>query len=165
MPTGYTGGRAELVCGAGTLYFAGSMKAATINEIKRNSNHSIRKHCRNCACAWRSIKRKQKELLTYLLYGADNEQSYIATIKEDMDSLFEELPANKNLYYVKKKPAQRFCALSIKQIKYSVLNRPSWSYASTSVQKFAKPTFPHGPVQSCITCISSSWKKDLHNCG
>ena len=63
-------------------------------------------------------KKENKELLTYLLYEADNEQAYIAAIKEDVDTLFTELPANKNLYYVKKS-LRKILRIVNRHIKYS----------------------------------------------
>ena len=63
-------------------------------------------------------KKENKELLTYLLYEANNEQSYIAAIKEDVDELFHELPSHTNVYYVKKS-LRKILRFVNKQIKYS----------------------------------------------
>lgn len=63
-------------------------------------------------------KKENKELLTYLLYEADNEQAYISAIKEDLDEQFKELPSRSNLYYVKKS-LRKILRFANKQIKYS----------------------------------------------
>lgn len=57
------------------------------------------------------FKKENKELLTYLLYDAEDEDGYIREIKEEVDLGFEEI--NKaNLYYIKKG-----CRKNLKQIK------------------------------------------------
>ena len=57
------------------------------------------------------FKKENKELLTYLLYDAEDEDGYIREIKEEVDLGFEEI--NKaNLYYIKKG-----CRKNLRQIK------------------------------------------------
>lgn len=102
---------------AGTLYFA-AMKAASISEIKKELQTLDPKDLRELCMRLAKYKKENKELLTYLLYEADNEQSYIAAIKEDVDELFNELPSRSNLYYVKK-GLRKILRLLNRQIKYS----------------------------------------------
>lgn len=94
------------------------MKAATVNEIKRELKtldpDALQELCMRLA----KYKKENKELLTYLLYEAHNEQSYIAVVKEDVDELFNELPSRNNLYYVKKS-LRKILRFVNKQIKYS----------------------------------------------
>jgi hypothetical protein len=94
------------------------MKAASLNEIKKELKtldpETVQELCMRLA----KYKKENKELLTYLLYEADNEQSYIAAIKEDLDELFAELPSRNNLYYVKKS-LRKILRFANKQIKYS----------------------------------------------
>lgn len=99
------------------LYFA-SMKAASVNEIKKELQTLDVKNLRELCMRLVKYKKENKELLTYLLYEADNEQSYISAVKEDMDELFTELPSRNNLYYVKK-GLRKILRLVNKQIKYS----------------------------------------------
>ena len=98
--------------------FCHGMKAASLNEIKKELQtldpETIRALCMRLA----KYKKENKELLTYLLYEADNEQAYIAAIKEDLDELFTELPSRTNLYYVKKS-LRKIVRFANKQIKYS----------------------------------------------
>lgn len=46
-------------------------------------------------------KKENKELLTYLLFEAHNEQEFIQSVKKEIDSDFAQINHN-NLYYVKK---------------------------------------------------------------
>lgn len=94
------------------------MKAATVNEIKKELKtldpETLQELCMRLA----KYKKENKELLTYLLYEAHNEQSYISAIKEDLDELFNELPSRNNLYYVKKS-LRKILRFVNRQIKYS----------------------------------------------
>lgn len=94
------------------------MKAASINEIKRELKSLPPEALQELCMRLAKYKKENKELLTYLLYEADNEQSYITAIKEDMDALFDELPSRNNLYYVKKS-LRKILRFANKQIKYS----------------------------------------------
>jgi hypothetical protein len=47
------------------------------------------------------FKKENKELLTYLLFESDNEETYIAQIKEQIDLGFTEINTSK-FYFVKK---------------------------------------------------------------
>lgn len=94
------------------------MKAASLNEIKKELKtldpDALQELCMRLA----KYKKENKELLTYLLYEAGNEQAYIAVIKEDLDELFAELPARSNLYLVKK-TLRKILRFANNQIKYS----------------------------------------------
>ena len=94
------------------------MKAATVNEIKKELKtldpESLQELCMRLV----KYKKENKELLTYLLYEAHDEQAYISAIKEDVDELFVELPSRNNLYYVKKS-LRKILRFVNRQIKYS----------------------------------------------
>ena len=87
------------------------MKPVTVSvlkqELKTHSQHELIELCLKLA----KFKKENKELLTYLLYDAEDEDGYIREIKEEVDLGFEEI--NKaNLYYIKKG-----CRKNLKQIK------------------------------------------------
>lgn len=94
------------------------MKAATVNEIKKELKTLTSEKLQELCMRLIKYKKENKELFTYLLYEADNEQSYIAAVKEDIDELFNELPSRSNLYYVKKS-LRKILRFTNKQIKYS----------------------------------------------
>lgn len=94
------------------------MKAASLNEIKKELKSADLETLQELCMRLARYKLENKELLTYLLYEADNEQSYITAVKEDVDALFSELPARSNLYYVKK-GLRKILRLLNKQIRYS----------------------------------------------
>ncbi|MEM8895603.1 MAG: hypothetical protein AAGC88_13560 [Bacteroidota bacterium] len=77
------------------------MKAATISEIKRalrdTDPDQIVEFCLRLA----KFKKDNKELLTYLLFMADDESYYVQSAKDVIEGQFEEINAS-HLYYAKK---------------------------------------------------------------
>lgn len=77
------------------------MKPATLaqlkKELKLRSPAEIEALCLRLA----RFKAENKELLTYLLFEAEDETGYQEHIKENIDELFDAIP-NKNWYYLKK---------------------------------------------------------------
>jgi hypothetical protein len=62
-------------------------------------------------------KVENKELLTYLLFEAHDESSYISVVKEEIDQLFSSLPQG-NVYYIKKS-LRKILRITNRQVKYS----------------------------------------------
>jgi hypothetical protein len=77
------------------------LKPATLaqikKEIKLRSPEDIEQLCLRLA----RFKKENKELLTYLLFEADDEQGYVTHIKESIDEEFDSI-TNTNFYYLKK---------------------------------------------------------------
>ena len=93
------------------------MKAASLNEIRKELltvDRSLLEHL--CASLAR-YKKENKELLTYLLFEANDEQGYIKNVKEEIDGLFETLPKG-NVYFIKKS-VRKILRFLNRQIKYS----------------------------------------------
>lgn len=94
------------------------MKAASLNEIRKDlqaaDEDTVRKICIRLA----RYKKENTELLTYLLYEADNEQAYIENVKEDITELFTTLPKGGNTYFIKK-TLRKILRFADRQIRYS----------------------------------------------
>jgi hypothetical protein len=93
------------------------MKAATLNELKKELQISSTRHIVDVCLRLIKYKKENKELLTYLLFEAQDETSYIKGIKEDIDEQFKEL--NTSNLYVAKKGLQKIVRNTSKYIKYS----------------------------------------------
>ena len=97
------------------------MKSASISEIKKEISSlppiQIAELCMRLA----KYKKENKELLSYLLFEAYDEQEYIKNIKNDIDSQFQELNLS-NLYFVKKSLRKILKSIN-KQIKFSGLKK------------------------------------------
>lgn len=93
------------------------MKAASLNEIKRELVALDSKMVQELCMRLAKYKKENKELLTYLLFEAHDESGYINTVKAEMDELFHTLPSG-NVYYIKK-GLRKILRIVNKQIKYS----------------------------------------------
>jgi hypothetical protein len=93
------------------------MKAASLKEIKTELHTlhpaKVLELCMHLA----KYKKENKELLTYLLFEADNEQLYIKEIKEQIDDQFDNL--NKSSVFLAKKTIRKVLRTTNKYIKYS----------------------------------------------
>lgn len=63
------------------------------------------------------FKKDNKELLTYLLFEAQDEEAYIASIKHEIDEFMKEL--NRSTLYFTKKGLRRILRNLTKNIRYS----------------------------------------------
>lgn len=101
------------------LFLFAIMKAATLNDIKKElTGHSNKQLLELCLRLGR-FKKENKELLTYLLFEAQNEEDYIRDIKSEIDLQFEEINAA-NLYWAKK-TLRKILRNINKHIRYSGL--------------------------------------------
>ncbi len=93
------------------------MKAASIQEIKQQlkalSPSELAEYCLRLA----KFKKDNKELLTYLLFEANDETTYIENVKKEIDGEFEELP--KPNLYLTKKSLRKVLRNTAKQIRYT----------------------------------------------
>ncbi|MEP6951539.1 MAG: hypothetical protein ABI863_19770 [Ginsengibacter sp.] len=77
------------------------MKAASIHELKKEleaRNHiQLLSYCLRLA----KFKKENKELLTFLLFEADDVTTYIENVKQEITGFFSEINIS-NIYYIKK---------------------------------------------------------------
>jgi len=93
------------------------MKAVSISEIKKELTNLDNKAMQEMCMRLAKYKVENKELLTYLLFEAHDESSYINLVKEEIDQLFASLPTG-NVYYIKKS-LRKILRITNRQVKYS----------------------------------------------
>ncbi|WP_439132656.1 hypothetical protein [Polaribacter sp.] len=93
------------------------MKAATIKSLKDELSHKTSDELKELCLQLARFKVENKELLTYLLFEAHNEEQYIENCKLFIDNLFDEIDT-KNAYYVRKK-IRKILSSSKKLIRFS----------------------------------------------
>jgi hypothetical protein len=64
------------------------------------------------------FKKENKELLTYLLFEAHNEEAYIAEVNQQISEEFDEIDPGQNLYFVKK-TLRKILRIASKHIRYT----------------------------------------------
>jgi len=93
------------------------MKAATIHEIKQElatlKPAALAELCLRLA----KFKKENKELVTYLLFEAHNEQEYVGGVKKEIDELFADM--NQSHLYFAKKTLRKIIRVINKYSRYS----------------------------------------------
>lgn len=77
------------------------MKAASVSEIKKELNETSNNKLVELCLRLARYKKENKELLTYLLFEADDLQQYIKNVNEEVAEGFTEVNTS-NFYYAKK---------------------------------------------------------------
>ncbi len=78
------------------------MKAATVQELKEELKHLQPAKVLDLCLRLARFKKENKELLTYLLFEAHDEQEFIKGVQHEVDQQFAEIPKGNSLYLVKK---------------------------------------------------------------
>lgn len=93
------------------------MKTATLSELKNELTSLKPVELLALCMRLAKYKKENKELLTYLLFEANDETGYIEGIKKEIDLGFDGINRN-NLYFVKKS-LRKTLRITNKYIKYS----------------------------------------------
>ena len=93
------------------------MKAASLKEIKDELKSKSPEELLNICLHISKFKKENKELLTYLLFEASNENDYIEEVKYQIKIQFESL--NQSTYYLVKKSVRKVLRNCKKYIRYS----------------------------------------------
>ncbi len=93
------------------------MKAATVVQIKKELQHRNPDELLQLCLRLSKFKKENKELLTYLLFEADDEAGYLETVKTEVDLWFSEI--NTNSYFYIKKSVRKILRNLKKYIRYS----------------------------------------------
>ena len=97
------------------------MKAATLSELKQEITTLTPKQVLDICMRLAKHKKENKELITYLLFEASDEESFIKHIKEDIETQFREM--NSSNIYLAKKSIRKILRTINKFIRYSGLKQ------------------------------------------
>lgn len=119
------------------------MNTASLPEIKKEiytlDADTLQALCMRLA----KYKKENKELLSYLLFEAHNEQAYVDNIKEELNELFKALPAAN--IYLTKKVLRKILRFANKQIKYSGIKQTELEVRIFFCTKMKEVKFPRQP--------------------
>ena len=93
------------------------MKAASVKEIKSALEDQTKEELMALCLKLSRFKKENKELLTYLLFEIQDENSYILSIKTQLDELFAEVDTKR--MYIAKKNLRKIIRVANRYIKYS----------------------------------------------
>lgn len=93
------------------------MKAATVNEIKSALTDASQKELVTLCLRLAKFKKENKELLTYLLFEANDEQGFVKGIEAEIDEHFAAI--NMSQLYFAKKSLRKIVRIINKYCRYS----------------------------------------------
>jgi hypothetical protein len=93
------------------------MKAASVQELKQSLKENSQAELVELCLRLARFKKENKELLTYLLFEADDEEAYIKNVKEELDEGFQGIK-NLNPYFAKKS-LRKILRIANKYIRYT----------------------------------------------
>lgn len=93
------------------------MQTASVKEIRDELKQRSPKELLEICLRMSRFKKDNKELLTYLLFEADDEVKYIEGIKKGMEEEFSQI--NTTSYYYIRKSVRKILNQAKKQIRYS----------------------------------------------
>jgi len=93
------------------------MKTASVKELKTALNDCTNSELIELVLRLSKFKKENKELLTYLLYMASDEDAYISNIKIEVDNLFDNI--NTSSYYFIRKSVRKILRIVKTYIRYS----------------------------------------------
>ena len=119
------------------------MNTASLSEIKKEIYTLDADTVQALCMRLTKYKKENKELLSYLLFEAHNEQAYIENIKEELSELFNALPAAS--IYLTKKVLRKILRFANKQIKYSGIKQTELEVRIFFCTKMKEVKFPRQP--------------------
>jgi len=128
------------------------MKTATVTELKKELKTRSQSDLVELCLKLAKFKKENKELLTYLLYEADNEPQYIENVKSEIDLQFSEI--NRKSTYIVKKNVRRIQRNVKKYIRYSKLKETEVElliYFSLKLKQLIPSIGASGVLQNIFT--------------
>lgn len=93
------------------------METASLSEIKKELKVLSSQQLQEILLRLAKYKKENKELMSYLLFEAFNQQAYIQSVKEEIDEQFHHL--NRNSFYLAKKTLRKVLRTTKKYIRFS----------------------------------------------
>ena len=93
------------------------IETASLNEIKKELKTLSPQQLQEITIRLAKYKKENKELLSYLLFDAFNQQIFIENVKQEIDGQFENL--NKSSYYLAKKTIRKVLRTTRKYVRFS----------------------------------------------
>jgi hypothetical protein len=93
------------------------MQAASVKELKQELQHLAAPDLVQLCLRLAKFKKENKELLTYLLFEAQDEEGYIRMVKSTVENQFAEI--NRSNYYLIKKGVRKILRELKRYIRYS----------------------------------------------
>jgi hypothetical protein len=138
------------------------MKAVTVKELKEELAERSPKELRDLCLRLSKFKKENKELLTYLLFEASDEASYIEGVKREVDEQFKLV--NKKSQYLIKKGLRKILRSVRKYNRYSLKKETEVElliYYCSKLKKFTPSIHRNTGLQNLYTGQLAAIRKKL----
>jgi len=133
------------------------MKAATINELKQELLSLPPSRLTDICLRLARFKKDNKELLTWLLFEASDEEAFIRSVKKEIDLGFEGLP--KPNLYLTKKSLRNVLRSTSKQIRYTGSPQAEVELLTYFLRKLQKSGIPFRDSPVLVNLYRNQLKK------
>lgn len=116
------------------------MNTRSVSDIQKELKNLDKKEIIEYALRLTKFKKENKELLSYLLFEAEDEKSFVKTVKTDVDSLFLEINMD-SVYYIKK-TLRKILRYVNRCIKYSGIKQTEIELRIYYLQKIKDAKIP-----------------------
>ncbi len=133
------------------------MKAATIQEIRRELNDLSQPQLAALCLKLAKFKKENKELLTYLLFEAFDEAAYIDGVKKEIKEEFSQINTS-SLYFVKKS-LRKILRQTMKHIRYMGSDEAAITLLLFFCSKLRLSGIPYQGSQIIVNMLNSQVRK------
>lgn len=133
------------------------MKAASIQEIKQELLSLPPSRLTEICLRLARFKKDNKELLTWLLFEASDETTFIQAVKKEIDLEFEGLP--KPNLYLTKKSLRKVLRSTAKQIRYTGSPQAEVELLSYFLRKLKASGIPYHDSPVLVNLYRQQLKK------
>ncbi|MGM0933763.1 MAG: hypothetical protein ACQEWD_10000 [Bacteroidota bacterium] len=125
------------------------MKAASVSQLKKELAFRSQDELLELCLRLSKFKKENKELLTYLLFEADNEAEFISEVKKEIDEQFSGI--NTRTWYFIKKSVRKILRDVKKHARYSGKTETEVElliYFCAKLKSFPKPIHHNKTLQN-----------------
>lgn len=133
------------------------MKAATIKEIKSALEDLPPHELLPLTLRLAKFKKENKELITYMIFEANNETGYIQSVKVEVDSQFDDIN-HSSLYFVKKS-LRKILRLINRYAKYSAETQTGIELLIYFCKKIKEKKIPVNKSTALVNLYDGQLKK------
>ncbi len=133
------------------------MKSASLSELQKELATLPTKRVLEICSRLIKYKKENKELLTYLLFEAGDEEAYKRSIKEETDRQFQEM--NRSNLYLAKKSIRKILRTINKYIRYSGSKETEIELRIYYCTKLKKSGIPINKSQVLLNLYNNQIKK------
>ncbi len=139
------------------MFVLTNMQTSSLSSLKKELQTLPQEQLVELCTRLAKYKKENKELLNYILFESSDEELYIQGIKEEVETLFAELPSRN--FHLAKKGLRKTLRLVNKYIKYSGKPTTTIELLMHFCKQFKKLGRDFESSTALINLYDNQWKK------